>query len=102
MALLLFALLCALNVADAWLTVRVLAQGGTEMNGFMRKAINTLGAWPALALIKATSLTIVWWAIVRGLADWPGQLWLMGLLCAVYAAIVFHNGRQWRQGAPNV
>ena len=82
-----FALLATLQIADGYLTWRVLANGGRELNPVVRILMDRLGVVAGLAMAKLALLvvTVLW------LAD---HLVLMLLLIGLYAWVVRHNWKQ--------
>jgi hypothetical protein len=86
MAIVLFILFIALQIADAWTTLRVLARAGREANPIMAWVFDRVGVAAGLLLTKGAASALVAW----GLLDRPG--WLAAL-CAFYAAVVAHNLR---------
>ncbi len=90
-SLFLLILLVALQVADAYLTWRVLAAGGRELNPVVRFLIGRLGLVPGLAVAKLT-LTIL---SVLFLFDQP--LVLLGAV-GLYVWVVDHNIKQLYRG----
>lgn len=94
LSLVLFVLLVILQVADAYLTWRVLAAGGREVNPIVRLLMEQLGVVFALALSKLVLLVVtgLW------LAD---HLILLLMLVTLYAWVVVHNGEQLARTSSN-
>lgn len=74
----LFVLLVSLQIADAWLTVRILAErAGRELNPVMRWIFDRLGVIPGLATAKLLLLALV----LVALPVLPP--WVLAALCGV-------------------
>jgi len=86
-AVLLFLIFVALNLADSYTTLRILRQGGRELNPFMAWAIKHAGAPQALFTVKAFVLVLVW----HFLPLLP--VWAMPAYCLFYVAVVANNIR---------
>lgn len=84
------AALVGLNLLDVYTTLKVLSQGGREINPVMAKLMHALGAVPALALTKAVVLGLVYWQLEAI------PFWLLALLVGLYAAVVAHNIKQFK------
>lgn len=81
------ALLASLQVADAYLTWRVLDNGGREMNPLVRILMDRLGVVAGLVVAKLALLILAaFW-----LAD---HLVLMLVLIGLYAWVVMHNWKE--------
>lgn len=89
-ALFLFIALVALNIADAYTTLRILKLGGRERNPVMAWAFRHLGPLPALLAFKAAVLALVWF----NLPIFP--LWAMAGMNAFYVYVVHNNLRVLR------
>lgn len=85
---LLYVWLAALQAFDAWLTRRVLAEGGREPNLVMRWVMAKVGALPGLLLPKAL--------VMGALLYTQPQAWVIGLLVAGYMGVCLHN--MWDAG----
>ena len=81
----LFALLVCLNLFDVYTTVRVLRQGGTEMNPVMAWAMDKVGVIPGLLIPKI----VVLGAMGFYLEELPSMV--MFGLCCFYVLLVLHN-----------
>jgi len=99
MTYLLLAALVALQLADIWTTLRVLAQGGRELNPLLAYLFARFGARPVLLVIKAALATWLWWFAhhytLIGL--WGVRITIpqfLGVCCVLYALIVLSNWRQ--------
>ena len=77
--------LIALNVLDAILTVRILKDGGKELNPVMDKLMKKIGVVPALVLAKAAGIGVLAYL----LPSVPYQALLA--LCGVYIGVVIWN-----------
>ena len=84
-----FHILVALNVLDSYLTLRVLLEGGHEANPFMRALMDRIGAPPALVVVKAATLGLLY------VIDVGDELLIA--LCVVYAGICAWNWRVLRR-----
>lgn len=87
----LFALLVALNVVDTILTDKVLARGGRELNPVLARLMDAIGTLPAMLLLKAVALVLIWWLL--GLIPQAAP-WIAGVLCLAYGYLCWHNWRQ--------
>lgn len=87
LSLVLFAVLIALQLADAYLTWRVLAAGGRELNPIMRALIDRLGAVAGLGAGKVALVVAAWLFILE-------QPIALALLVALYGWVGLHNWRQ--------
>jgi len=83
--------LIALNVLDAFLTVRILKDGGRELNPIMAKMMDRIGDVPALLLSKAVMVAIMAYI----LNSIPYQVMLA--LCGVYVGVVAWNIKTLRK-----
>lgn len=81
MAYTFLAIFVALTALDAWLTLRILAAGGHELNPIVRKAMDRFGNVKGMALVKVPTLILA--------AFLP--LWLLLVLCALYGVVVEAN-----------
>lgn len=52
--------LTLLQLFDGWTTYRILKLGGYEQNALLRKVIERIGAYPALAGAKAIAIVLIW------------------------------------------
>lgn len=88
----LFVLLAALQLADAWLTVRVLNErSGRELNPVMRWIFERMGVIPGLVAVKLAMLAIV----LIALSVVPS--WALAALCGVYVGVVAFNWHQLKR-----
>jgi hypothetical protein len=88
-----FILFAALQVIDAYLTVRILSQGGRELNPMIAWFMSKLGVIPALVVLKGVGI-----AVVAGLV-WSGNEYadeFLAVFCALYAGVVAWNYQQLR------
>ena len=85
----LFGVLVVLNLVDAWLTLRILAKGGVEINPLMRWLMERLEPTPALLGSKAAMLVLVWY--------YSNELgnYMVGLV-GLYLAVVVRNYQVFR------
>lgn len=79
----------ALQVADWWLTTRILAQGGSELNPVLRWVIERGGTGALLAVKLLIGGGAMWL-----LRPYP---YIVAAACAVYAGIVVWNYRQLKR-----
>jgi hypothetical protein len=90
----LFILFAALQVIDAYLTVRVLSQGGRELNPMIAWFMDKLGVIPALVVLKGIGI-----AVVAGLV-WSGNEYadeFLMVFCALYVGVAVWNYQQLRR-----
>lgn len=80
-----FLLLIVLNILDIHTTIKILDNGGKELNPVMAWLIDKLGIEPALVASKALFLAPVGYY----LPSLP--VWLMAALIAVYVYVVSNN-----------
>ena len=85
----LFGVLVVLNLVDAWLTLRILAKGGVEINPLMRWLMERLEPTPALLGSKAAMLVLVWY-YSNELGNY------MVVLVGLYLAVVVRNYQVFR------
>lgn len=97
----LYALLVIEQMADAYLTIIVIRNGGYEMNDalvaldqFLR-GLGVGGRWAWLAVAKLVMLSVMWWAIVENEAG----VVLLTLACVGYALVIVHNVKamEWQK-----
>jgi len=81
----LFVLLVGLNLVDVYTTVRVLRQGGSEMNPIMAWTMDKLGVIPGLLLPKIVVLGAIWFYLPLV------PVLVMFGLCCFYLLLVLHN-----------
>ena len=80
-----FVVLVALNSLDIYTTIRILRQGGTELNPVVSWLMDKVGVIPALIIPKTLFLSACWFFLL----DLPTMV--MFGLCCFYALIVLHN-----------
>lgn len=90
----LFAALVLLNIADAVLTVRVLDQGGRELNPAMAKVMEWIGVVPALVVVKVVALAAFYVGLGVQVPDWVYAPHVTVGLCGFYGLVVCNNWRQ--------
>lgn len=96
-ALSLAVLIILLQIADYWLTTKVLAKGGTELNPIMYKLMQIFGRQTGLILSKLyTSVFVLVGVYLGWFVGTTGLLILVGL-AAIYAWVVWHNLVQYRK-----
>lgn len=78
-------LLIALQVADAFLTVKILKDGGQELNPVMRLVMSKLGVVGAMAALKTVLVILVAAAWNETLTFWA---------CVFYIGVVGWNTYQ--------
>lgn len=92
MIYLLTGLFIALQLADIFLTKKILDAGGSEKMKIARTVMEKLGVLPGLILMKAVAIALV----VYVSAIYHGALWYL-VLCvfiALYIKVAIHNYRQ--------
>lgn len=77
-----------LQFGDIYTTYRILKSGGRELNPVMARLFDSIGLVPALIIVKTAAIVAVW------LVD---NIYLTGVLCVIYAAVIEHNARQFRK-----
>ena len=87
MNVILFLILCALQVADVRTTLTFLPLGGKELNPIARWLMEKFGVKPGLIGAKVAAMAI----ILAGLDYLPG--WALLPACMVYVAVVWNNLR---------
>ena len=91
---LLFALLIAAQIADAYTTLEALKRPGVyEANPFMRKLMDKIGVKEALLLVKVASCAVVWVGVLNIMAQAYPRLGygLLGAATGLYALIAWQN-----------
>jgi hypothetical protein len=83
--LLAFWVFAFMQVADIYTTMTILDLGGREMNGFAKAAMDKLGRIPAMVLLKAAGIALIW-ILMPQLA-----LWMICLFIAFYAWVLINN-----------
>lgn len=83
-------ILAALQFLDAWTTLRVLKEGGRELNPIMRDLFDLLGVEAAL-IVKGIAVVAVGYACIG-----YQMAWLTWALCVWYSLVVAWNIRQMR------
>lgn len=83
-------ILAALQIADIWLTTRILRAGGRELNGLMAALMKAVGSnWGAVK-----------YGLGMGAAIWAtalGHGWIIWPIIAVMALVVDHNLTEWHK-----
>lgn len=90
LAVILFIIVAALQVADGYLTWRILGLGGRELNPLIRFLMDRLGVVPGLVLAKLVLVVVIFYLV---LVD---QVTALALVGALYAWVVGHNWKQFR------
>lgn len=88
----LFALFVALSVGDIISTRRALDAGKREANPVMRWIFERFDATAALIVTKALAVSAVWATMS------PDSTWVLVVIDAFYAWVVWHNTRLVRAG----
>jgi len=84
-------LIILLQAADIYTTLRVLSQGGREMNKLLKWLMDRIGVLPALLVSKAVVIGgFVYLYFGADLVFYP----VVGGLAVVYAIVVWHNYRE--------
>jgi hypothetical protein len=86
----LFALLVALQLADAWTTYKIIKDGGYEENKLLVKLNEALrtqtnAKWAWLAVAKVGCIALSWWAAMSTTVGWAVIL--------LYVYIVARNAK---------
>ncbi len=76
-----------LQIADVYMTMRILDKGGKELNPVLAKLFAKYEPLPTLAAVKAIAIGVF------AIAD---NFWLTVTFCVVYAVVVFNNVRVLR------
>lgn len=79
----------AMQIGDIYTTLKILSQGGRELNLVMAKMFAMFGAMPSLIVVKAAVVGLFYYLI-----DEPYMTEILLALCVLYAVVVFHNFRQ--------
>lgn len=94
LALALVAILFALNVLDAILTDRVLANGGRERNPAVRWLLMQPLTYPVRWVGKLTiAVGLAWFIWTHTTGGWDRVTWL-AIACAPFAYVCWHNWSQ--------
>lgn len=91
-------LITLLQFADYWLTMRILARGGTELNPVMAKLMSIFGRQAGLLIGKLYAAVFVLAGAYRGWFESDEGLLILIILAGVYSWVVWHNLRQYRRG----
>ena len=83
-----FIALVALNILDGWLTLKILSNGGRELNPLMKTLMDEVGPVVAMSATKLVMLAIVWWV---------GDEQVTTLLALVYTGLCVWNTYQLRK-----
>lgn len=83
-------LFCLLQAADIYTTVRVLEQGGRELNPLLAALFRRFDPLTVMVIVKLAGVWVLWWIDV-----W--QITLAG--CVVFAWVVIHNYREMNRGS---
>ncbi len=86
-------LFAVLQALDAYLTIRVLANGGREMNPIVAWFMHKLGKIPALVALKAFGVIVVSLFALSG-NEYADDFLMVS--CALYAGVVAWNYQQLR------
>jgi hypothetical protein len=90
----LFILILVLQVADVYLTCRILGSGGRELNPVMRFLMDRMGVMAGLVVAKVSLSTM----IGLYLGEQPA---LLVLIAVVYGCVVVSNWNQMRRASVN-
>jgi O-antigen/teichoic acid export membrane protein len=90
----LVALLAVLQLGDMLTTLRVLAQGGSEVNPVMAWLMRKLGRVGALALKVASIIATA--AAIAAMLPATQAVGLLAALCGLYVWVIAHNWGQIR------
>lgn len=89
-------LIAVLQFADYWLTMKVLARGGTELNPVMRFLFKGFGTKTGLLIGKFYVVLFVIIGAIMGWFDSNEGLLAMAIMFVVYAVVVLNN--LWHYG----
>ena len=89
----LFALLVALQVADAATTIRIIQRGGHELNPLLNRFMSNLGVRVALLVSKLFALGVVALVWYMNLLPGWGRSALLAFGCALFILVVTHHLR---------
>lgn len=90
-SILLLLLLAVLQAADAYLTWRILAAGGSERNKLLAILMLCIGVLPALVIFKLAMLVLAYLFLFQHQV-------LMVLIVILYVCVVAHNWNQLHKG----
>lgn len=91
------ALIAILQFADYWLTMKVLARGGTELNPVMAKLMGLFGRQAGLLIGKLYAAVFVIAGAYLGWFDSDAGLVVLLGLAGLYSWVVWHNLKQYRK-----
>ena len=94
LCMILFVLIVVLQVADAYLTSRILGAGGHELNPVMRLLMDRMGVMPGLVVAKV-ALSAMIGLFLRH------QPLLLALIAVLYGCVVVNNWNQMRRASVN-
>lgn len=92
---LLVILIALLQLADYWLTAKVLGHGGTELNPFMKFLFKGFGTKTGLIIGKFYVVLFVLIGAYVGWFDSNEEFIVIALLFVVYAVVVVNNFVQY-------
>ncbi len=92
-----FLILVALTLLDVATTLYALHKGATEVNPVLEPLFKAIGVWPALLLVKAGFLGVMWWARDATLAAYGLPVKVLPVIAVGYAGIVVWNLLQIRK-----
>lgn len=85
--IILLGVLSLLQIADIWLTIRILREGGRELNPLMRRVMSVLGLVPGMTLLKSFGMVLI-----LGLVYLFGWRWEhAAIACVLQLLIVLWN-----------
>lgn len=91
------ALIALLQFADYWLTMKVLARGGTELNPVMAKLMSLFGRQAGLLIGKLGAAAVVLIGAYQGWFDSEFGLIVLIGLAGLYSWVVWHNLKQYQK-----
>lgn len=89
------ALIAILQFMDYWLTMKVLARGGTELNPIMAKLLSLFGRQAGLIIGKLYAAVFVLIGAFAGWFESNEGFVALAILFVVYAVVVLNNLRQY-------
>ena len=101
MQIVIYSLACGitlLQIADFWLTYKVLAKGGTELNPVMARLMGLFGRGIGLAIGKIYTAIFVLGGTYLGWFDSREGVAVLALILGLYVWVVWHNWVQYRKG----
>ena len=79
-----------LQLADIYTTHRILSNGGSELNPVLAQLFKVFGHLPVLVLMKSGLV----WLAYEYVAPYIYGDYVLGLMCAFYVWVVWHNWKE--------